>query len=217
MDSIYRRRRTRRTGGARGMGRVIVFGDTCFLGRRGVRHLRGAGETVRIASRHPGLDELRDRRSMEVAAAGVGGAANAVSVYVEHGNHIRIAATAKASQLWKFSLDDYVIAGSADDRPRAELKWPWGLITAYAQLDGPPNSRPERHTHAGIGTGTGLGLPIIGKLLGHRHPETTARYAHLDADPLRRASNHIGQTIAAALQKEVAAAEVVAFERRARG
>jgi hypothetical protein len=44
-----------------------------------------------------------------------------------------------------------------------------------------------------------LGLPIVGKLLGHKSTETTARYAHLDADPLRRASNAIGATIAAAL------------------
>ena len=44
-----------------------------------------------------------------------------------------------------------------------------------------------------------MGLPIVGKLLGHKSTETTARYAHLDADPLRRASNAIGATIAAAL------------------
>jgi hypothetical protein len=40
-------------------------------------------------------------------------------------------------------------------------------------------------------------LPIIGKLLGHAHANTTARYAHLDADPLRRASDRIGNHIAA--------------------
>jgi hypothetical protein len=44
-----------------------------------------------------------------------------------------------------------------------------------------------------------LGLPIIGKLLGHSQPATTARYAHLDADPMRRAVNAIGATIAAAM------------------
>ncbi|HEX4238246.1 MAG TPA: tyrosine-type recombinase/integrase [Xanthobacteraceae bacterium] len=56
-----------------------------------------------------------------------------------------------------------------------------------------------RHTHASVGAGLGLGLPIIGKLLGHTQPSTTARYAHLDADPLRRASNHIGSQLAAAM------------------
>jgi hypothetical protein len=60
-----------------------------------------------------------------------------------------------------------------------------------------------------------LGLPIIGKLLGHRHPETTARYAHLDADPLRRASNQIGDTLIAAMGKPLPAAEIMPFNRRA--
>lgn len=45
----------------------------------------------------------------------------------------------------------------------------------------------------------GLGLPIIGKLLGHARASTTQRYAHLDTDPLRRASDHIGARLAAAL------------------
>ena len=44
-----------------------------------------------------------------------------------------------------------------------------------------------RHTYASFGAGGGLGLPIIGRLLGHAQTATTARYAHLDNDPLRRA------------------------------
>ena len=47
--------------------------------------------------------------------------------------------------------------------------------------------------------GSGLGLPTVGKLLGHSQPATTVRYAHLDADPVRRAVNSIGVTIAAGL------------------
>ena len=47
--------------------------------------------------------------------------------------------------------------------------------------------------------GASLGLPIIGKLLGHSQPSTTQRYAHLDADPMRRAVETIGSTIAAAM------------------
>jgi hypothetical protein len=38
-----------------------------------------------------------------------------------------------------------------------------------------------------------------GTTLGHANATTTARYAHLDADPLRRASERIGSTIAAAM------------------
>jgi integrase len=101
-------------------------------------------------------------------------------------------------------LGEYVIAGDADDKPRADLKRPWDLVTAYAKLDG-VRIHDLRHTHASVGAGAGLGLPIIGKLLGHRHPETTARYAHLDADPLRRASNQIGDAIASAMGEEARA------------
>ena len=40
---------------------------------------------------------------------------------------------------------------------------------------------------------------IIGELLGHAQAGMTARYAHLDADPLRRASDRNGDRIAAAM------------------
>lgn len=47
--------------------------------------------------------------------------------------------------------------------------------------------------------GTSLGLAIIGKLLGHTQAATTARYSHLNADPLRRAADVIANQIAAAM------------------
>jgi integrase len=56
-----------------------------------------------------------------------------------------------------------------------------------------------RHSFASVGAGAGLGLPIVGKLLGHAQAATTQRYAHLDADPIRRAADAIGATISAAL------------------
>jgi hypothetical protein len=40
---------------------------------------------------------------------------------------------------------------------------------------------------------------MIGKLLGHSQPVTTARYAHLAVDPIRAASNLIGDEIDAAM------------------
>ena len=57
-----------------------------------------------------------------------------------------------------------------------------------------------RHTYESFGAGGGLGLPIIGRLLGHAQAATTARYAHLDNDPLQRASEAIAVRIAAALE-----------------
>jgi integrase len=53
--------------------------------------------------------------------------------------------------------------------------------------------------HSFASTGAGLGLPIVGKLLGHDSHATTARYAHLDDDPTRRAANQICAAIEAAM------------------
>jgi hypothetical protein len=39
---------------------------------------------------------------------------------------------------------------------------------------------------------------MIGALLGHSNPATTARYAHLFDDPLRAAVERVGATIMAA-------------------
>ena len=96
----------------------------------------------------------------------------------------------------------YVIAGqdagTDNEKPRADLNKPWRAVRKRAGLGG-VRVHDLRHTHASIGAGAGLGLPIIGKLLGHTKASTTQRYAHLDADPLRRASDHIGAHLAAAL------------------
>ena len=47
----------------------------------------------------------------------------------------------------------------------------------------------ERRGHGG------MSLPMIGALLGHSQPRTTDRYAHLAADPLRKAAEQIGKKI----------------------
>lgn len=92
----------------------------------------------------------------------------------------------------------YVIPGADPSAPRADLKKPWAAIQRHAGLEG-VRLHDLRHTFASIGAGASLGLPVVGKLLGHSQPATTARYAHLDADPLRRATDLIGTQLAAAL------------------
>jgi integrase len=96
-------------------------------------------------------------------------------------------------------LGPYVVPGDDPGKPRADLKRPWEAVAKRAGLDG-VRLHDLRHTYASFGAGGGLGLPIIGKLLGHTQATTTQRYAHLDADPLRRASESIGGRIAAALE-----------------
>ena len=92
----------------------------------------------------------------------------------------------------------FVIIGDDPERPRADLSRPWRLVAKHAGIEG-VRIHDLRHTHASFGASAGLGLPIIGKLLGHTQASTTQRYAHLDADPLRRASEQIGSRLAAAM------------------
>jgi integrase len=73
-----------------------------------------------------------------------------------------------------------------------------------------------RHSFASFGAGASLGLPIIGKLLGHSQPATTARYAHLDADPMRRAVDTIGSAIAGAMDRGKSA-EIVQLDHARSG
>ncbi len=97
----------------------------------------------------------------------------------------------------------YIIAGSTADKPRADLKNPWRAITQAAGLNG-LRIHDLRHSFASVGAGASLGLPIIGKLLGHTQPSTTARYAHLDADPMRRAVETISDAITTAMNSHPA-------------
>jgi integrase len=100
--------------------------------------------------------------------------------------------------------ETYVIASKDPMLARNDITGAWYRIRRAAGLDGRDGRRAFRlhdfrHSFASTGVGSGMGLPIVGKLLGHSQPTTTARYAHLDADPMRRAANTIGATISAAM------------------
>jgi integrase len=54
-----------------------------------------------------------------------------------------------------------------------------------------------RHSFASGAVALGESLPMIGKLLGHSQVQTTARYAHLAADPVKAAAERVSSSIAA--------------------
>lgn len=98
----------------------------------------------------------------------------------------------------------FVIVGKEPGLARRDITGAWYRIRRAAGLEGRDGRQAFRlhdirHSFASTGVGSGMGLPIIGKLLGHSQPATTARYAHLDNDPVRRAVNSIGAAIAAGL------------------
>jgi len=105
----------------------------------------------------------------------------------------------------------YIIPGEKAGQPKADLKKPWAAVCKAAALEG-VRLHDLRHSFASIGAGASMDLPVIGKLLGHSQAATTHRYAHLDADPLRRAVDTIGATISAAMNGDKGT-QVVSFRK----
>jgi integrase len=95
-----------------------------------------------------------------------------------------------------------VIPGMRADSASAAIENAWERVRAAAGLAG-VRLHDLRHSFASVGAAGGLSLPIIGALLGHKHAMTTARYAHLSADPLRAANDAVGARIAAAMSRRV--------------
>jgi integrase len=93
----------------------------------------------------------------------------------------------------------YVIPGVSGSGPLVGIDKIWVRIRAAAGLRD-VRLHDLRHTFASIAASGGLSLPVIGALLGHKDSATTARYAHLAAEPLRAANDTVGEKIAAAMQ-----------------
>lgn len=90
----------------------------------------------------------------------------------------------------------HVITGKKSGARLINLRKPWRRLCMVAKLQG-VRIHDLRHSFASIAVGAGM--TVIGKLLGHSQPATTARYAHLAADPIRAASNLVGTEISTAM------------------
>jgi integrase len=106
----------------------------------------------------------------------------------------------EAAQRTLLDLRERVPVGSvwvfpaADGGPRRDVKDAWAAACRAAGIKG-ARLHDLRHTYASVLAGAGLSLPVIGALLGHSTPTTTARYAHLFDDPLRRATEQASAVI----------------------
>ncbi len=84
------------------------------------------------------------------------------------------------------------------ERPGAHfigIQKPWQRIRALAAL---PDLRIHdlRHAFASVAVASGDSLFIVGKILGHRHTTTTARYAHLAPDPAKAVADRTAERLA---------------------
>ena len=88
----------------------------------------------------------------------------------------------------------------------------WHEIRRWAAL---PDVRLHdlRHSFASVAINDGVPLVMIGRLLGHALPETTARYAHLEDGSVQDSAARVSRSLSEALEigRRFAAPESVTF------
>jgi integrase len=97
-------------------------------------------------------------------------------------------------------IGPYVVAGGRRNQPYAHLTRAWGVARKHAGLDA-VRLHDLRHSYASLALGRGVPLAVIGKLLGHKNPATTQRYAHLARDAVQAVNDEIGAAMQAAIMK----------------
>jgi integrase len=122
--------------------------------------------------------------------------------------HLPPPALAVVTELPQLGGNPFVIAGVKPGAALVNLEKPWRAIREAAKLDD-VRLHDLRHAFASIAASSGMGLPIIGKILGHSQPATTARYAHLASDSVKAAAAAVANKIASAMGATGKAGETV--------
>ncbi len=89
----------------------------------------------------------------------------------------------------------WVIQGRKKGERLCYIDRQWCHVRERAEL-GDVRLHDCRHSFASRALALGESLPAIGKLLGHAHVETTARYAHLARDSMHEAAARVADSIA---------------------
>ena len=110
--------------------------------------------------------------------------------------HLSPSAIAVLKALPREPGNPWVVPGAKQGKHMADIDGAWQTIRARAGLHD-VRIHDIRHSFASRALALGEGLPIIGRLLGHRRVETTARYAHLARDSVRESAERIAVSIAA--------------------
>ena len=100
------------------------------------------------------------------------------------------------SALPRKSNNPWVIAGPEAGRHLSNLNSPWLVIRKRAGLED-VRIHDLRHSFTSRALALGESLTMIGKLLGHRQVQTTARYAHLVRDSVKTSAARVALSIAA--------------------
>ena len=89
----------------------------------------------------------------------------------------------------------WVVPGAKPGKHMIDIDGAWKSIRPRAGLVD-VRIHDIRHSFASRALALGEGLPIIGRLLGHRQAETTARYGHLDRDAVRTSAERVAARVA---------------------
>ena len=110
-------------------------------------------------------------------------------------------------------LPEFVFPGAGSMGHVVEIKRSWRTLCRAAGIS---NLRIHdlRHSFASQLASGGASLPLIGALLGHSNPATTARYSHLFDDPQRQAAERVGAVIAAAANPPAGPVNITRGRRR---
>ena len=90
----------------------------------------------------------------------------------------------------------WVIPGSAPGRRLGNVNPSWELVREEAGLKD-VRIHALRHSFASRALARGHSLTMIGRLLGHRQPQTTARYAHLAPQSVQSAAESVAESLLA--------------------
>ena len=112
--------------------------------------------------------------------------------------HLGQAAIGVLKSITPATGNPFVIEGHNPGAHLTDLQPFWQRLRGRAGLK---NARIHdlRHTFASVAVSHGQSLPMIGKLLGHKQVQTTARYAHLANQPVLQAANDVSDLIARSL------------------
>lgn len=102
------------------------------------------------------------------------------------------------AKLPRIASNPHVLTGHITGTHLVNIQKPWRTIRAAAGL-GDLRLHDLRHSFASVAVAEGGSLPILGKVLGHSQPQTTARYAHLADDPVSKLSEATAAKIARAM------------------
>ncbi len=107
-------------------------------------------------------------------------------------------ALAVLGKIMRLENNPFVLPGHIAGTHLVNIQKPWRVIRDAAGL-GDMRLHDLRHSFASVAVAEGGSLPILGKVLGHSQPQTTARYAHLADDPVAKLSETTAAKIVEAM------------------